>query len=73
MSTEVLAENLNVGDLIAQPTQYGPRTVRLLEIHPRVSGIKFIGLTRDRARMSFGMKYGQSATRLDPDPDFPEG
>jgi hypothetical protein len=66
VSTQVPAENLNVGDLVELSTMFGPRILRLAEIRPRVNGIKFIGINDDGTRTSFGMKYGQLATLPEP-------
>ncbi|MEV1167112.1 hypothetical protein [Nonomuraea sp. NPDC049784] len=62
MSTEVVAENLKVGDLVELSTQFGPEVIRLTLVEFRANGLKFTGLHSDGARYSFGMKYGQIAT-----------
>lgn len=63
MNEEVIAESLEVGDLIELQTVHGPQTIRLTTVEPRANGIKFTGLRSDGARYSFGMRYGQLAVR----------
>ncbi|MFD4653605.1 hypothetical protein [Streptomyces sp. NPDC058441] len=66
MTVIVLAESLEAGNVVELSTRYGSCAIRLAQVERRLNGIKFTGRdTRDSVMYSFGMKYGQSATRLD--------
>lgn len=66
MPVIVLAESLEVGNVMELSTQYGSQAIRLTQVEHRVNGIKFTGRdTRHSAEWSFGMKYGQPVARLD--------
>ncbi|MFD8379141.1 hypothetical protein ACFV2X_11490 [Streptomyces sp. NPDC059679] len=61
MVTDVLAEDLQPGDLLELSTEFGTQILRLTVVQRRTHGIKFTGLNREGIRYSSGMKYGQLA------------
>ncbi|MFD5062841.1 hypothetical protein [Streptomyces sp. NPDC058394] len=66
MPVIVLAESLEAGNVVELSTRYGSQAIRLTQVAHRANGIKFTGRdTRHSTEWSFGMKYGQPATRLD--------
>ncbi|MFD4908989.1 hypothetical protein [Kitasatospora purpeofusca] len=65
MDVVVLAEELEVDNLVELSTVDGNVAIRLTRVERRVNGIKFTGLNHQGTQYCFGMKYGQSATRLD--------
>ncbi|MEH0970245.1 hypothetical protein V6U77_03790 [Micromonospora sp. CPCC 205546] len=65
MDRTVPAENLQVGDAIQLDRPHGTLRARLTVVQHRVHGIKFVGVNEHGQQCSFGMKYGELATRLD--------
>ncbi|GAA0963034.1 hypothetical protein [Actinocorallia libanotica] len=69
MVEEIRAEHLGMGDLVELPTVYGPESIRVTVIKPRVSGIKFKGLNGNGTTYSWGFEYGQLVRRLAAGPE----
>ncbi|MGN5377907.1 hypothetical protein ACQ4WX_10205 [Streptomyces lasalocidi] len=61
MTIDVLAENLQPGDLLEFSTERGTQILRLTHVERRTNGIKFMGRNDDGHLYASGMKYGQLA------------
>ncbi|ATY99122.1 hypothetical protein FHX79_115883 [Streptomyces cavourensis] len=66
MTIDVLAEDLQPGDLLELSTELGTQTLRLTHVERRTRGIKFMGRNRQGALYSSGMKYGELARCVRP-------
>jgi hypothetical protein len=61
MTIDVLAEDLQPGDLLELSTEFGTQTLRLTDVERRTHGIKFKGRNPEGILYSSGMKYGELA------------
>ncbi|MET7700563.1 hypothetical protein [Streptomyces sp. NPDC005485] len=61
MTIDVLAEDLQPGDLLELSTEFGTQILRLTAVERRTHGIKFMGRNHHGTLYSSGMKYGQPA------------
>ncbi|MET9206697.1 hypothetical protein G6W61_03550 [Streptomyces sp. KAI-26] len=66
MTIDVLAEDLQPGDLLELSTELGTQTLRLTHVERRTRGIKFMGRNRQGALYSSGMEYGELARCVRP-------
>ncbi|MGW5003457.1 hypothetical protein ACWEP8_38025 [Streptomyces hydrogenans] len=66
MTIDVLAEDLQPGDLLELSTERGTRIIRLTLVERRTHGIKFMGRNHEGQLYSSGMKYGQLARCIRP-------
>ncbi|SBV28802.1 hypothetical protein GA0070620_4357 [Micromonospora krabiensis] len=65
MDSTIPAESFQVGDVVQLDRPHGTLRARLTVVQHRVHGIKFVGVDEQGQQCSFGMKYGELATRLD--------
>ncbi|MEV4999361.1 hypothetical protein [Streptomyces niveus] len=61
MTIDVLAEDLQPGDLLELSTETGTQVLRLTYVERRTQGIKFMGRNDQGVLYSSGMKYGELA------------
>ncbi|MGW6305325.1 hypothetical protein ACWFRQ_11205 [Streptomyces niveus] len=61
MTIDVLAEDLQPGDLLELSTESDTQVLRLNHVQRRTQGIKFMGRNHQGVLYSSGMKYGELA------------
>ncbi|MFI9031288.1 hypothetical protein [Streptomyces sp. NPDC053560] len=66
MTIDVLAEDLQPGDLLKLSTESGTQVLRLTHVERRTQGIKFMGRNHQGVLYSSGMKYGKRARCVRP-------
>ncbi|MFF0837364.1 MULTISPECIES: hypothetical protein [unclassified Streptomyces] len=66
MTFDVLAEDLQPGDLLELSTESGTVVLRLTHVERRTRGIKFMGCDQQGFLYSSGMKYGELARCVRP-------
>jgi len=66
MTIDVLAEDLQPGDLLEFSTELGAQILRLTHVERRTQGIKFMGRNDQGVLHSSGMKYGELARCVRP-------
>lgn len=66
MTIDVLAEDLQPGDLLEFSTERSTQILRLTLVERRIHGIKFMGRNHAGQLYSSGMKYGELARCVQP-------
>ncbi|MGW8669413.1 hypothetical protein [Streptomyces niveus] len=66
MTIDVLAEDLQPGDLLELSTESDTQALRLNHVQRRTQGIKFMGRNHQGVLYSSGMKYGELARCVRP-------
>ncbi|MFD7029890.1 hypothetical protein ACFWAR_17795 [Streptomyces sp. NPDC059917] len=66
MTVDVLAEDLQPGDLLELSTTSGTEVLRLTHVERRTQGIKFMGRNHQGVLYAGGMKYGELARCVRP-------
>lgn len=66
MTIDVLAEDLQPGNLLELSTESGTQVLRLTLVERRIHGIKIMGRNQQGVLYSSGMKYGQMARCVQP-------
>ncbi|MFF4901812.1 hypothetical protein [Streptomyces sp. NPDC001068] len=66
MTIDVLAEDLQPGDLLEFLIESGTQVLRLTHVERRARGIKFMGRNHQGVLYSSGMKYGELARCVRP-------